>query len=238
MKSLNHTSKTFAHTIKDYTFWTLLLANIFVIFATVLERIALEHVLYIYFFQNIIIGLMAVFKILFYRGGFDKEKESGVSTKMFLTLFFIFHFGLFHLVYLVFLGMPSAEILISITPYLIFFLLNHLFSFFYFYFKKEGKGQIQKIFFGPYKRIVPMHLFIIFGFLSIGLINFVAESVFAIDGDLSDSLWRISGILFLLIIKTVVDIVSHIKEHYGKDSGSKRKIIFSFNNKLKKQMKI
>ena len=197
---------------KDSSAKVLVLSNVITIFLAVYFSWSIMIILWSYWLQSIIIGFFNFFKILTLKDFSTKGmKMSGVkgqppqgTVKIFMAFFFAFHYGIFHLVYAMFLaGFSFASAGISLANFgfvfvagIIFF-LNHLFSFFYFKNKQSKKKQnIGKVMFFPYARIIPMHLTIIFGgiFLATGI-----GSAFVI-------------ILFLGL-KTVADLVMHFIEH-------------------------
>src|SRR3989344_9314875 len=116
---------------------------------------------------------------------------------MFVAFFFLFHYGVFHFVYAIFLNSPlvTGYTIIDGSAVLIggaIFFINHFFSFIYNRKKdQESVPNIGKIMFKPYKRIIPMHLTILFG-------------VF---------LGYQSKLIFFLLLKTAVDLFLHLSKH-------------------------
>ena len=113
-------------------------------------------------------------------------------------LFFLVHYGIFHAVYAGFIlsgGTPYwPDVLLSGPA----FFANHLFS--YFVNRNRAARRIPNIgsmMFFPYIRIIPMHVFIVFG-------AFAAGPHFSL--------------VFFLILKTLADEAMHAIEHYG-DAG-------------------
>jgi len=160
-------------------------------------------VLWLYWFQSVVIGLFTAIKIFL-----SKEKTEMIvnGTKkqvggVLAGLFFIFHYGFFHLVYFIFLSVFTARyFFIYKTPLtfsnilffsisIVFLFVNHLISFIISR-KKDSNKSITRLMFFPYARIMPMHLIIIFG---------LALGSFALP--------------FFLILKTIADVVMHQVEH-------------------------
>lgn len=190
----------------DPSLWFLLFSNIATIFFAIIESWNLSTIMWIYWFQSITIGFFNFIRILqlkeFSTEGFrinGRPAQPTQRTKISTAFFFLFHYGLFHLVYLIFLligpftmayenvsgSVESKYILLS--P-LIFF-INHLFSYLYNRPKDTKKQNIGSLMFYPYARIIPMHLTIIFG------------SSFG-------------GVLPLfLVLKTFADGIMHVVEH-------------------------
>ena len=189
----------------DASGWSLVLSNLFTIIIAVWQRWDLNTVMIVYLFQNIIIGIFNVAKILTYRFSVTVNKgnvpDNAIWTvKIFFASFFTIHYGGFQFGYFSFL----SHSLKCVDPGFIFltsavFFANHLFSFLYNY-KKDREGfDLGKLMFFPYLRIIPMHVTIIFGgFIMLSLKNKFAEQLV---------------LILFLIMKTVADIKMHEEEH-------------------------
>jgi hypothetical protein len=196
----------------DLPLFILILSNIVTIIFAIYQNWSLITLMWIFWFQSIIIGIFNFVRILTLKN-FSTENfklngqnvEPTTSTKYYTAFFFLFHYGFFHVGYLIFLligsfthimnkslpmsGLSFILILISIA----IFFGNHLFSFIYNYEKDSKKVRnIGTIMFFPYARIIPMHLTIVFGL-------FLINSKF--------------GLIFFLVLKTIADIVMHQIEH-------------------------
>ncbi|MGD9129592.1 MAG: DUF6498-containing protein [Candidatus Woesebacteria bacterium] len=178
----------------------LLLVNIVTIVIALYQRWSLGDLLFVYWGQSVIIGIFQFFKIINLKyfttdrvllNG--KKIEPNAETKRTIAFFFLFHYGFFHFVYLIFIFPSLLFIKISAgLSVLAMFFLNHLFS--YFTNKTEDQEQkknIAKVMFEPYARIIPMHIIIIFGQVAEG------------NGPL----------LFFLTLKTIADLIMHLNEH-------------------------
>jgi hypothetical protein len=184
----------------DSPLFFLLLSNIVTICFAVYENWSLMTVLWIYWFQSVFIGLFNFIKIMnlrnFTTDNFEinhRPVEPTNATKRFTAFFFLFHYGFFHFVYMIFLlendNVPFGLILIPC----IFFFVNHLFSFAKNFENDANKKQnIGTAMFFPYARIIPMHLIIVFGLAFTG---------------------SISALLIFLILKTIADLIMHQIEH-------------------------
>ena len=183
----------------------LLLSNIGTIGIALLEGWSASEVMWVYWFQSLVIGSFNVLRML-QLGEFSTE---GVkmnhrpvpptpATKRSMATFFAFHYGFFHLVYFFFLSaggrFPAGSDLIGLAVCVVGFVVNHTVSF------RENvendlrrRPNIGSIMFFPYARIVPMHLTIIFG------------SMLA-----PDSAW---ALVLFLSLKTGADLVMHLVEH-------------------------
>ncbi len=192
---------TFKNYIYDYSVLSLLVTNIIVIIIALTKNWNALTLIWIYWFQSLIIGFFTFIKIL-------RKKEQ--LNKIPMALFFVFHYGFFHFVYFTFLSFAdifSSRINISIVSILItsgMFFVNHLFSFLYNK-DKDKNMKINDLMFSAYKRILPIHFIILLaGFISIPLI--FLDSLF---NGIADNM-----IIFIfLVLKTIVDVIFHIKVH-------------------------
>jgi len=207
------------------TLVSLLAANIAVMALAVIQGWSLLPLLWVYWFQSVIIGFFNFFRILglkeFSTKNFrinNRPVEATEGTKNFTALFFAVHYGLFHLGYLGFLVMmPVMDVftgpfnasggpqavqlmpLINAAPWILLsaavFFANHYYSYRYYKNKPKKKQNIGTIMFYPYARIFPMHLMIVGGFLFFG-----------------DAMQTLAVVLFLLL-KTGADLAMHYVEH-------------------------
>jgi hypothetical protein len=199
----------------DPSLWFLLLSNFTTIFLATKENWNLLTMIWVYWFQSVTIGFFNFIRILqlkeFSTEGFrinGQPAQPTQSTKIFTAFFFLFHYGLFHFIYLWFLfhntifnllnsiffinayekSLDFLELKYIFLTALLFF-LNHLFSYFYNRPRDTKKQNIGTLMFYPYARIIPMHVV-----MSLG-VNF--------GGDL---------VLFLAL-KTFTDAIMHAVEH-------------------------
>ncbi|MDO8504933.1 MAG: DUF6498-containing protein [Candidatus Liptonbacteria bacterium] len=201
-------NKSPKYLLADHSLWLLLFSNLITIFFAVKEEWGLSSVMWIYWFQSITIGIFNFVRILQLKD-FSTERfeingqpaRPTRGTKISTAFFFLFHYGFFHFVYLVFLligsisskflggGIDVADTLYILLIALLFF-ANHLFSFIYNKPRDTKKQNIGTLMFYPYARIIPMHLTIIFGLL-IGK----------------------AALPFFLVLKTLADVIMHVTEH-------------------------
>ena len=161
---------------KDYSFWFLLFSNLVVIFFAVKNNENVLDLMWIYWFQSLVIGFFNFIRILNLKKfstesfalGF-KPVEPTKQNKRFAAFFFLFHYNLFHFMYFWFLyenTFNKAIILkdfnetqIISTSFIVFsslmFLLNHSFSYIYNKPKDTKKQNIGALLFYPYVRIIP-----------------------------------------------------------------------------------
>lgn len=195
----------------------LIATNIITIALALFFNWELMTLLWIYWVQSVIIGFFTAVKMLLFRSPEQKNIE---TLQLFYAGFFVVHYGLFHFVYMMFLGFFSIILmvtrqpidllvatrqpidLISIFLTSLLFLINHTYSFYLNYLKKkpsdfEQYKNIKDIMLQPYSRIIPMHITIILGGFLIFAIPFASKIL----------------LLFFLVLKSAADIYSHVKEH-------------------------
>jgi hypothetical protein len=192
--------------LNDLSLWFLLISNIVTICIAMNEGWDLQTLMWIYWFQSIIIGFFSFLKILslkdYYSRDFrinGKSFAPTIKTKVTGALFFAFHYGIFHLVYLLYLtqntvwlnkdgeyfNLQSKYFYVTIS----LFFVTHLFSFFYNLISDTQKRKLGAVIAAPYYRILPMHLVIMLG-----------------------SIISVTPLIFL-ILKTIADCKMHINEH-------------------------
>lgn len=192
---------------------SLIISNILIAFYAIIDNLSVIDVLWVYWIQSVIIGIFNFYKMLTL-GEFSTEgfKQNGKhvlptrSTKISSSIFFLFHYGFFHVVYAAFLsgfsnfnlssskGIDGIYLLVSSGMFFV--------SYFFEFVKSKEVGStelpnIGTIMFAPYVRIIPMHLIIIFG----GFIGMISN-VLSVSGDMA-----VLG-LFVLI-KAGVDVITH-----------------------------
>ena len=194
----------------------ILLSNAVAIAVAMFQNWDLRPLLTLYWCQSVIIGVFNFLRMIrlenFSTEGFTSNDEPVPETpqgKWSTAIFFAFHYGFFHLGYLVFVvgiafggqgdatfGGPWEPGLLDWFWLLVgvgSFLIGHWFSF-----RRNvaadlaGRPNIGTMMFLPYARIIPMHLTIIFGF------------------------WMGSNrgaLLLFMLLKTGADFLMHVVEH-------------------------
>lgn len=197
---------------KSYSVWSLLISNLLIILFVVLENQSVLSVLWVYWFQSVIIGVFNFIKIISLKDfTIDGLKMNGhlltksKSAKVGVAVFFLIHYGFFHFVYAVFLSAFISIREISITGIDFSFIMltsmvfavNYLGEFIFTFRREQTTIQsLPKLMMAPYKRIIPMHLTIILsGFV-------LAGGVFTVGN---------SNMIILLIftgLKTFIDLLT------------------------------
>jgi hypothetical protein len=187
---------------RDASVWSLVLVNAIALLIAYVGGWTLIDLMAVYWVQSVIIGISYFFRMLnldrFSTENFrinNKRVEPTRETKRQTACFFLFHFGFFHFGYLVFIfaeetaGSPLGPGLFVCS---VAFAINHYFS--YRYHREvdaSGTPNIGKLMFTPYLRVVPMHLTIVFGAITLGS----------------------TGVLIFGTMKIVADVVMHRVEH-------------------------
>lgn len=192
---------------------SLIFSNVLVIFFAIIDNLSALDVLWIYWFQSVIIGLFNFVKILtlkdFSTEGFRQGNKQVLPTKgakLSTAIFFLFHYGFFHFVYATFLGGFSNFLTVTSTESGNSYLFYAAATFFVSYLiefinsrndESDELPNLGYLMFAPYVRIIPMHLTIIFG----GFIS-VAGSILSANTNLAI-------IVLFTGIKTFVDLITH-----------------------------
>lgn len=212
MNDISSESNVFPQKGKGFIFalTTLLISNIITVFLAFFYGFDIINILWIYWFQSVIIGVINVFEILSLKefsteGTKPQLKPNAFSSKLQIVILFTFVYGFFHLVYAIFLGVFFT---LSINDYNIrwdmiiigstVFLLHYLIQFFSFSLKRNKTNipNIGKVFTQPFYRIIPMHLIII-----------LSVWIFLLGGNSSGKILSIIILLIFTTIKTAVDII-------------------------------
>jgi len=188
----------------DVSLFILIILNLLFGFQFITLGGEVGTLLWVYWFQSIAIGVTNFLRILtqknFSVGGFfinGKPAEKTNTAKRKTALFFLIHYGAFHLGYLLFLRQITTVSLdqgffIGIG----IFAINHLLSFILNY-RKETlvEKNIGTLMVYPYIRILPMHIIILFGGSYI----------------LKNS--SLNLLILFILLKISADVLMHIVEH-------------------------
>ena len=185
----------------DPEFWMILLFNGLFLYLYGSGNISVGTVIWIYFLQSLLLGFQYWVRMLAIS---SRSTEKG---KWFAPLFFCGHFGLFHLVYFIFLIAMTASskgissdfktVLLGLGVMLIntiFSTVSDVKS------DKLNDRSAGILMFIPYLRIAPLHLFIILGFGSLsGTRN-------------PNDLWffKQDAFIVFIVLKTITDVAMHI----------------------------
>lgn len=199
------------HVLFDASFWAVIGGNAFSIFMALTQGWSIGEIMWIYWFQSVIIGIINFIRIWtlkeFSTDNFEmngSQPPPTEATKKQTAIFFLVHYGFFHVVYSVFLWQQMSLTEINWdTLFFVFlccagFLGAHSYSFRHNLSRdfKQQKPNIGTVMFYPYLRIIPMHLTIIFGGM-------------ATDGDSA-----MYVLTMFMGLKTLADAGMHAIEHY------------------------
>ncbi|PIR03197.1 MAG: hypothetical protein COV60_01615 [Candidatus Magasanikbacteria bacterium CG11_big_fil_rev_8_21_14_0_20_43_7] len=174
---------------------------------------SLFGVLFFYWLETVVVGILNVPKMYMTKGvdtqmteGLNKLSESArarayTAIRTFTIPFFVFHFGMFALVHGIFvfsLYGPADITFGSVITALVTSFVSHGYSFVTnFIGKKEYLTRsINQQMGQPYKRVVILHLAILFG--AFPLMVFGSPFV---------------AVLILIVLKTCFDMYLHMREH-------------------------
>lgn len=194
----------------DPSILSLLAANLATIYFAISQGWSILLVMWIYWFQSIIIGFFNFIRILqlkeFSTEGFminNKPAAPTETTKLYTAFFFLFHYGFFHFGYAFFLrvgffgdgdnfryiALEGGQMNYVYFTAILFF-INHFISYIFNKPKDNKKQNIGTLMAYPYARILPMHLTVLLG-------GFFTQTI----------------MIFFLFLKTIADVVMHIIEH-------------------------
>lgn len=184
----------------------LVLSNLVPVYGVTFLGWSFANIIFLYWFENVVIGIFIVFKMILVRNfavteNLDQSSSLPISViKYFLIGFFILHFGVFTLAHGVFLSVIfSGKITFhsSLLVAIFMMFISHGISFVHNYIRPKNylKASSLLLMFSPYPRIIVVHLTVIFA------------GLFIID-DLS-----IVPLIIFTLLKTAVDLGSHLFEH-------------------------
>jgi hypothetical protein len=204
-----------ADSASDWSVLTLIAANVLAGIAAVVFRMDLRDLMLVYWLQSVIIGASFFARMLslkgFSTGGLrfnDQPVPETRAGKVKTAVFFLLHYGIFHVGYLAFMLIdtksPGGLIEVPVIGLLLcglVFAANHGYSLVHnIRLDRAGRPNLGVMMFLPYARIVPMHFVILAGDRVVG------------PG---------AGLLLLLFVglKTLADVVMHVVEHFVLRSG-------------------
>jgi len=185
--------------LSDPSLWGVILGNVVSIYLAMSQGWPLAQIMWIYWGQSVIIGVMNVIRMLSLKNFTTKGMSQNGSpvpetmkAKAGIAGFFAIHYGFFHLGYAFFLWQEQPLDALTMNEALLMmlglsaFVGSHSFSFMHNFGTdfKQSKPNLGTLMAYPYLRIIPMHLAIIFGsqIESLGLIIFMGLKTFADAG--------------------------------------------------------
>jgi hypothetical protein len=177
---------------------SLVLSNLIPLFGVLFFGWSVSTILILYWSENVIIGFFNVIKMVLAKG---EAKKRQTYQRFYLIGFFIVHFGIFtfgHGAFVFsFFGTENPSFK-SLLPALLPLFISHGISMAVHFFKNGEYARVsyESLFFQPYKRVVIMHLTIIFGAWAALAFNLPSMVL-----------------VVLVILKIAVDILFHKREH-------------------------
>ena len=182
----------------------LIIGNLIPIIGVLFFGWELFPLILLYWLENVVIGVFTAIKMLTCSG------SEHLSQRIFMTAFFSVHYGMFcfgHGTFVVNLfggeidSLESALQIISqngLLIALIALVISHGFSFLKNFMLRGERRQlsVSTIMFSPYKRIIVLHVFIIFGAMAL--------QTFGVTQ---------AGLIVLALVKIVADLMAHKIEH-------------------------
>jgi hypothetical protein len=199
-----------ADTFSRRSVQTLIVANMIPLIGVVFFEWSLFAIMYLYWLENVIIGVFNVLRMSRAEGVIDPKHTIEMGDKPYtderrtaLIVFFVVHYGIFTTVHGAFISIvfgPYDIGLISALAGVLGLIVSHWVSYVTNYI---GAGEYKKVsaptlFILPYKRIIILHMSIIFGGFLVFLLGVptIALGCF-------------------IFMKTWVDVWLHTREHDG-----------------------
>ncbi len=192
--------------LSDPSLWGVIFGNAVSIYLAVTQDWPLAQIMWIYWGQSVIIGVMNVIRMLSLKDFTTKGMTQNGSpvpetqaAKRGIAMFFALHYGFFHFGYAAFLWAEQPLNALSMNEAFLMMLAlsmfvgSHSFSLMHNWKAdfRQSKPNLGTLMFYPYLRIIPMHLAIIFG----GFLDFL-------------------GLIIFMVLKTFADAGTHMVEHY------------------------
>ncbi|MEO7313258.1 MAG: DUF6498-containing protein [Chitinophagaceae bacterium] len=193
----------------DWSLWVLVIFNLYLLDYYEKHPGEIGTLIFLYWAQSVLIGVVNFFDILtlphIEPGSMtmnDKPVADTAQSKGCVAMFFLVHYGIFHLVYLVFIlvqmhGQINGHFVLIGVAILAVQLVG---DFIRRRMQQQDKAvNVGTIFFMPYARIVPMHFMIL-------LPNFI----------------HINNFTIFIILKIFMDLLMHFftSDHYKRGGGA------------------
>lgn len=188
---------------------SLIISNFFSVVGVLFFGWNASSLIFLYWFENIVIGIYNVLKMLVVKGKFinaNDGKEYNINkAKIIFIPFFCVHYGIFTLghgtfLFSIFIKDLSFNRFLFISILTLF--ISHGVSFLTNYIKNKEfeRANLGILMFAPYGRVFIMQIVIIF-----------TSAIVVTTGVTLPSL------LLLILLKTVADLFGHMFEHKGKN---------------------
>jgi hypothetical protein len=190
----------------DSSLVSLIISNLAVTAWAVVDSWSLPAIMWVYWLQSVSIGFFWFFKILMLKDFSTKNFRIGRSvlpttrTKIHTAVFFLAHYGFFHLAYAAGIGkLNQTDRAIAVIAAGTVFFLNQFYSFVYNQkqLPQQQKPNIGKFMLYPYLRIIPMHFTIMAASMLHDKFGLKSQSKFIL--------------LIFLLLKTVADVAMYVQ---------------------------
>ena len=185
----------------------LLATNLLPVWAVASGRIGMGDVFLVYWIENVVVWACGIVRCATAEGpGLPANRSVGENTE--LARFFALHYGIFTFVHGVFAivmaglvglvgGLGQVLVLAALIA------VSHLFSLGAYWFGRNERMVVSPgtAMFGPYPRMLVLHVGIILGFILIG------------GPSATDHGAQVTAVAWLCGLKTCVDLVFHLVEH-------------------------
>ena len=195
--------------LTDWSLLVLVIFNLYLLDYYQKHPTEIGSLIFLYWAQSVLIGVVNFFDILtvphIEPGSMtmnDKPVEDNAKSKGCIAFFFLVHYGVFHLVYLVFIlvKIPANFNYIFMLTGIAILAANLIIDFIRRKMQQKNKAvNIGTMFFLPYARIIPMHFMIL-------LPEFI----------------KVSNLTVFIVLKIVMDLLMHFitSGHYRRGDGS------------------
>jgi len=195
----------------------LISSNVLALILALVQGWNFATMLWLYWMQSIIIGAFTFLKLCTYKNTVMKsidETPPGLGSivgervlSFFLGIFFLVHYGIFHVAYFFFLVMIGfmTKMPASDSIWIVFTGAAFLFAHAYSYHRNRERDQERnplQIMSSAYSRIIPTHLIIIFG-----TPIYMASTTIGIPGG------KTLVLVFFVLLKTIADVMMHVQTH-------------------------
>lgn len=186
---------------RNISLLVLLLSNLFPLYGIVFLQWNLFELLLLYWSESAVVGGINLIKLFIVekKGEGSKHQVSSIR-KLFFVPFFVFHYGMFMAVHFIFLFVffySPFSLHVLLFPF-IAILGSHILSFFVNFLGRKEYLHVtpDQQMMMPYKRIIVMHLTIIFGGIFVQMMGA-----------------PILTLVVMVVTKTGIDIAAHMREH-------------------------
>ncbi|MBO6515813.1 MAG: hypothetical protein JJ975_04605 [Bacteroidia bacterium] len=178
--------------LSDQELWLVVVFNLAIFVAYLQDATTASTIVVLYYLQSVFIGIQYFIRLI----GLGRMGQAG-SGKYGIAFFFLIHYGLFHVVYFVFLltmmGQVPGKVEFDLMRWLLLALIGNTVLSTISDLKRDKQQPTLAglVMFQPYLRVVPMHLLIIFGFTG-------------------DAARMDKAFLLFVGLKTLADVLMHI----------------------------